>query len=48
MHSFEIEFDETNDKLQKLLSLEEKEKQFKEVESDVLLSRRIIVDGGGI
>ena len=36
VHSFEIEFEETNDKLQKATeSLEEKEKQFKEVESDV-------------
>eukprot|EP00091_Calanus_sinicus_P007788 TRINITY_DN19039_c0_g1_i1.p1 TRINITY_DN19039_c0_g1~~TRINITY_DN19039_c0_g1_i1.p1 ORF type:complete len:124 (+),score=56.52 TRINITY_DN19039_c0_g1_i1:90-461(+) len=45
VHSFEIEFDETNDKLQKATeSLEEKEKQFKEVESDVAaLSRRIML-----
>ena len=45
MHSFEIEFDETNDKLQKAHeSFEEKDKQFKEVESDVAaLSRRIML-----
>merc|ERR1712207_112765 len=45
VHGLEIEFDETNDKLQKATeSLEEKEKQFKEVESDVSsLSRRIML-----
>jgi len=45
VHSFEIEFDETNDKLQKAHeSFEEKDKQFKEVESDVAaLSRRIML-----
>merc|ERR1711937_187899 len=45
VHGLEIEFDETNDKLQKATeSLEEKEKQFKEVESDVsALSRRIML-----
>ena len=45
VHSIEIEFDETNDKLQKATeSLEEKEKSFKEVESDVsALSRRIML-----
>merc|ERR1712179_745206 len=45
VHSFEIEFDETNDKLTKATeSLEEKEKMYKEVESDVAaLSRRIML-----
>merc|ERR1712223_769075 len=45
VHSLEIEFDETNDKLQKATeSLEEKEKHYKEVESDVsALSRRIML-----
>merc|ERR1711885_38733 len=45
VQSLEIDFDETNDKLQKATeSLEEKEKQFKEVESDVsALSRRIML-----
>jgi len=43
VHGYEIDFDETNDKLQKVtLLLEEKEKSFKEVESDIsALSRRI-------
>ena len=42
VHGFEIEFDETNDKLNKALeSLEEKEKHLKEVEADIAaLSRR--------
>merc|ERR1711894_464546 len=45
VQQLEIGFDETNDKLQKATeSLEEKEKQFKEVESDVsALSRRIML-----
>jgi len=45
VHSYEIEFDETNDKLQKATeSLEEKEKMFKEVEADIAaLSRRIML-----
>merc|ERR1712083_1053582 len=43
--NFEIAFDETNDKLTKAMeSLEEKEKTFKEVESDVsALTRRIML-----
>ena len=43
MQQLEIGFDETNDKLNKSLeSLEEKEKHFKEVESDVsALTRRL-------
>ena len=46
MHGFEIEFDETNDKLNKALeSLEEKEKHLKEVEADIAaLTRRSVVD----
>merc|ERR1719275_525125 len=45
VHGLEIEFDETNDKLQKAAeSLEEKEKMYREVESDVsALSRRIML-----
>merc|ERR1712058_171000 len=45
VQQLEIGFDETNDKLQKATeSLEEKEKQFKEVESDVsALTRRIML-----
>jgi chromosome segregation ATPase len=45
VHGYEIDFDETNDKLQKVtLMLEEKEKSFKEVESDIsALSRRIML-----
>jgi len=45
VHGYEIEFDETNDKLQKATeSLEEKEKIFKEVEADIsALSRRIML-----
>merc|ERR1712106_420963 len=45
VHSYEIEFDETNDKMQKATeSLEEKEKIFKEVEADIsALSRRIML-----
>jgi len=45
VHGFEIDFDETNDKLQKVnLALEEKEKSFKEVEGDIsALSRRIML-----
>merc|ERR1711994_546133 len=45
VQNFEIAFDETNDKLTKATeSLEEKEKTFKEVESDVsALSRRIML-----
>merc|ERR1739848_792472 len=45
VQQLEIGFDETNDQLQKATeSLEEKEKQFKEVESDVsALSRRIML-----
>jgi len=45
VHSFEIDFDETNDKLQKATeSLEEKEKSLKEVEADVsALTRRIML-----
>merc|ERR1712095_83058 len=45
VHSLEIGFDETNDKLTKATeSLEEAEKQFKEVESDVsALTRRIML-----
>ena len=45
VHGLEIDFDETNDKLQKVtLSLEEKEKSFKEVEADISsLTRRIML-----
>merc|ERR1712112_176613 len=45
VHGLEIDFDETNDKLQKVtLTLEEREKSFKEVESDIsALSRRIML-----
>ena len=45
VHSIEIEFDETNDKLTKATAaLEEKEKTLKEVEADVsALSRRIML-----
>merc|ERR1712184_120340 len=45
VHGLEIEFDETCDKLQKATeSLEEKEKMYREVESDVsALSRRIML-----
>ena len=45
MQQLEIGFDETNDKLTKANeSLEEAEKQFKEVESDVsALTRRIML-----
>merc|ERR1711862_647571 len=45
VQQFEIAFDETNDKLSKAKeSLEEAEKQFKEVESDVsALTRRIML-----
>jgi peptidoglycan hydrolase CwlO-like protein len=45
VQQLEFAFDETNDKLTKATeSLEEKEKQFKEVEGDVAaLSRRIMV-----
>ena len=45
VHSFEIELDETSEKLVKATeSLEEKEKTFKEVEADVAaLSRRIML-----
>merc|ERR1712180_507612 len=45
VQQLEIGFDETNDKLQKATeSLEEKEKTFKEVESDVsALTRRIML-----
>jgi len=45
VHGYEIEFDETNDKLQKATeSLEEKEKMFKEVEADIsALTRRIML-----
>jgi len=45
VHGLEIEFDETNDKLTKNLeALEEKEKSFKEVESDISsLTRRIML-----
>jgi len=45
VHSLEIEFDETNDKMTKAIeSLEEKEKSFKEVEGDVCaLTRRIML-----
>merc|ERR1712150_410586 len=45
VHGLEIEFDETCDKLQKAAeSLEEKEKMYREVESDVsALSRRIML-----
>merc|ERR1712149_87899 len=45
VQQLEIAFDETNDKLTKATeSLEEKEKSFKEVESDVsALSRRIML-----
>ena len=45
VHGFEIEFDETNDKLNKALeSLEEKEKHLKEVEADIAaLTRRIML-----
>merc|ERR1711936_587183 len=45
VHGLEIEFDETNDKLTKATeSLEEKEKSFREVETDVsALSRRIML-----
>jgi len=45
VHGYEIEFDETNDKLQKATeSLEEKEKIFKEVEADIsALTRRIML-----
>merc|ERR1712008_321314 len=44
VHSLEIDFDETCDKLQKATeSLEEKDKMYREVESDVCsLSRRIM------
>ena len=42
VHGYEIEFDETNDKLQKATeTLEEKDKMFKEVEGDIsALTRR--------
>merc|ERR1712002_688930 len=45
VHGFEIEFDETNDKLSKATeSLEAKEKHLKEVEADVAaLTRRIML-----
>jgi len=45
VHGYEIDFDETNDKLQKAAeSLEEKEKMFKEVEADIsALTRRIML-----
>merc|ERR1712020_179344 len=45
VHSFEIELDETSEKLVKATeSLEEKEKTYKEVEADVAaLSRRIML-----
>jgi len=45
VHNLEIEFDETNDKLTKATeSLEEKEKNLKEVEADVAaLARRIML-----
>ena len=45
MQQLEIGFDETNDKMIKATeSLEEKEKMFKEVESDVAaLSRYVLV-----
>merc|ERR1712179_765047 len=45
VHGFEIEFDETNDKLNKAMeSLEEKEKHLKEVEADIAaLTRRIML-----
>merc|ERR1712127_215851 len=45
VHSLEIDFDETCDKLQKATeSLEEKDKMYREVESDVCsLSRRIML-----
>merc|ERR1711890_220531 len=45
VHGLEIEFDETNDKLTKTMeALEEKEKTFKEVESDIsALTRRIML-----
>jgi len=45
VHTLEIDFDETNDKLQKVnLTLEEREKSFKEVEGDIsALSRRIML-----
>merc|ERR1711990_572619 len=45
VHGLEIDFDETNDKLQKVtLTLEEREKSFKEVEGDIsALSRRIML-----
>merc|ERR1719290_249329 len=45
VHTLEINFDETNDKLGKASeSLEEKEKSFKEVEADVsALTRRIML-----
>jgi len=45
VHGYEIEFDETTNKLQKATeSLEEKEKMFKEVEADIsALTRRIML-----
>merc|ERR1712061_134200 len=45
VQGLEIDFDETNDKLQKVtLTLEEREKSFKEVEGDIsALSRRIML-----
>merc|ERR1712126_728541 len=45
VHGYEIEFDETNDKLQKATeTLEEKDKMFKEVEGDIsALTRRIML-----
>merc|ERR1712215_625467 len=45
VHGFEIEFDETTDKLNKALeSLEEKDKMHKEVEGDIsALTRRIML-----
>merc|ERR1712126_156344 len=47
VHGYEIEFDETNDKLQKATeTLEEKDKMFKEVEGDIsALTRRIMLMG---
>merc|ERR1712105_98345 len=49
VQQLEIGFDETNDKLTKATeSLEEADKQFKEVESDVsALTRRIMLMGEG-
>merc|ERR1712110_911365 len=49
IQNLEMGYDETNDKLTKASeSLEEADKQFKEVESDVAaLTRRIMLMGGG-